>query len=451
MSTLALLTFLLVLQVPFVVGASLGLLMAVLVPLWVFIGLRALELSQMRLTRLKGVLTRGDSSFQIALGLVGAMMVVSYFRAALAGSVPAPEAVHQALLLITVVLFGLTVFRRGTPADHGAEYLLAAVGIYLLANALLHLAGWKGSVSDDVVAGVTARMLSSFGILTERTLFPSAGGLNNFGAVAGLAIAGGIVQIGHARSTALRVVAALIVSVGLYVVLRTDSRAALIFSLLVGIGVSLIPTRALRVARFGAAVIPMLPFALFASAVLIATLIGSSAFVRNPQEIYSLGSRAIIWAAIGAELSGFSPTHLVGFGYFGQTQSTIVQYFGDVVGAGYDTGRLTAHNMVLQQVLDIGYVGALAVLSLFWFALSRIDRVAKSQRKLVVALLLYLLLSGVTEATPTPYYRECFVLFLLLITFVLSSSGNKERSTPRTASPNAGNPKLMPKSGWSRT
>lgn len=422
MPAFLLLISLILLQSPFLVGTSFATLIAVLVPFWLAIGLRLLDFSQQRLTFPRSGIAPRETRLPVALLVAWALFAVAFARAAMTGAVAAPEAVHQLLFLSTLILFGLVAYGRETTLVRGADYLLWAVGLYLLFNAVMQLAGWKSSVNDDISAGITARMLATVGIFTDRTIFPTAGGLNNFGAVAGLAIAGGIAGTVGGRSAPARAAAAMTAIAGLYIIVRTDSRAGMMFALLAGGLVAILPMRWLRSGRFGVLIIPTLPVALFAIAVLLASLLGTTALIRNPEEVYNLGSRAFIWAAIGAELRTFSPGHLVGFGFFGQTQSTIVQHFGDVVGAGYDTGRLTAHNMLLQLALDIGYLGVIVMLALFWSAFARIDRVPESQRKIVAALLLYLLLAGVTESTPTPYYRECFAIFMLLITFVIAST-----------------------------
>lgn len=420
-----LVTSLLLIQTPFLIGTSFAALMAVLLPFWITIGLRTLDFSQHALSFGANESTPRDFKLPLALLAVWGLFSISFVRAALAGAVPAPEALHQTVFLTTLILFGLVVFQRPSVQHIGADYLIWAIALYLLANAALHLAGWRVSVSDDVSMGIGARMLASVGVFTDRTLFPTASGLNNFGAVAGIAIAAGIAGAATKRASGLRVGAIGAAAIGLYIILRTDSRAGLFSALGAGAAVVALPTNWLRHTRLGVLFIPTLPIALFGAAVLLASVLGTSSLVRNPEEIYNLGSRAFIWAAIGAELSSFSLQHIIGFGFFGQTQSTIVQQFGDVVGAGYDTGRLTAHNMLLQLSLDIGYLGVVGVLALFWQALSRIDRVPLSQRKIVVAVLIYLLLAGVTESTPTPYYRECFALFVLLIAFVVNCGGKE--------------------------
>jgi hypothetical protein len=421
-------------------GGPAGLATALL-PMIFTLSAAALAQSQRRFSSVRDI---GDRSFVANALLFIGLMTVCFVRGVTTGTVPAIEALQQIAVLWTVFVFGVVATRTGIAAKEGVSYILAAVTLYLLFNVALRAAGWSSTVNDDVAADMVARMLFSLGILSERVLFPTASGVNSFGIAGGIAVAGGIAGLRDGGGVARKTLFAASALIGAYVALRTDSRIALASAMLAGAAALLLPMHRLRAVRLSVVFIPVLPIAIAGIAIAVAQWIDATALVRNPEELLSAGQRIFVWTAVAQELQSFRLEHLWGFGFFGQTASMVVQRFGDVVGDGYDTSRLSAHNMLLQNILDIGYIGATSVLFLLWQSIDRVEHLPTLQRRPFIAIIVFFLLSGGTEASPTAYFRESYVVLLLLVGYTVSRAGSAPVKTDRTAAPTPRHPPEVP-------
>jgi O-antigen ligase len=357
-----------------------------------------------------------------------ALHTVALARATTTGTISLTEAVFQVTLLWSAWTFAVTAFLIAHSRwPRMADGVLYAVAAYVgLAAGLYHL-GMRNVAVEDPGLNTTARMLSLFGIQAERVVFPMAFGLNPFAIIGGVAMTGAIV-VGFQRGVSLgRRVAVLAAGVlGAYAVLRTDSRATMFFAVLSGVLVAVLPMRFYRSLRLSVFVAPLLPVLVMAFGLWASTRVGNSPLLRDATELSTAGRRALVWGAVIAELADAQPIHAIGYGHFGQTHSAVVQRFGDIVGRGYDTSRLTAHNLVFQELLDVGYLGAVFLLLCFWCGMTAMARGPDSPvKRLLMALLLYLLVSGTTEASPTAYNRASLVIFIFVLCASLSFGKNE--------------------------
>ena len=153
--------------------------------------------------------------------------------------------------------------------------------------------------------------------------------------------------------------------------------------------------------------------------------VGQSVSRAGEQSTGSLSGRPFIWSIIFISLSQFQPQHLVGFGAYGQVASGVSLQYAflfppTLIGA-------SAHNTLLQLVLDTGYLGAALYLFLSWRVLSCLSteagRGGERGRWAAVgcAALVSLLVLGATDSTVSFGSLATLVLFFALNLHSLTS------------------------------
>ncbi|MDX6662327.1 MAG: hypothetical protein QOG09_429 [Solirubrobacterales bacterium] len=411
----------LAIRLPYLKGApSLPFLYLALIP-YVVIAVIALAVGPVR---------KRDGALTALIAAFVALLAVALLRVGRTG-VPLDfnVALYQATVWMTLGLFGLVAFAR--LGDDAIPSLLLAIcaapALYVAANVALDALGVQAGRAAPPEAGDPATLLNSLGVAQTRHFFPLAAGVNNFGDVAGAAASGMAVLMVRLRSAG-RVWAGVGLLVAIYALLLTDSRAALFLALAAAAGVLLIPAAARGGIRGWALLVPASPALLLGGIGLLAgsDLVGTLA--RNPGESFGT-NRLLIWEPVLGLLGSFSPEHLIGYGAYGQFKSGVSLQYAYLFDIFY-TNRyfVGAHNLALQTVLDLGYVGLVVLVVLLARAFGNIARYAANggaPAAATLAVLIYFPLIGVTESTPTIYTPEALTTFILAVcaAAVLAGSG----------------------------
>jgi len=351
------------------------------------------------------------------------------------GATGALLAAYWLLMFAAVWILSTELHRRDERIRDAA---LFAVCLSPAALALVNLVLWRMGVEppQELYTDVaTSRMASWFGVDMQRVLFPLARGINSYGAIAGLGIAGALATaLTPGIGAVLRLVASFLATVSTIVVIMCDSRAALVF----GIASALVVTIASRLGlvRHGRLTIPLmpaLPAIVLSSLLLIANTPLGDALSRRPGDIESATSRVFFWTSAVAHLSQPQPLHVIGWGQYGQAGSGVSDAYGDMFTTyEADAELMSLHNSTLQLVFDVGLVGLVIVMGVLWrtwgyLSSPRARSTLKSTGPLM-ATLLFVLLEGATEATLSLYFPE----ILILVTIVISMN-RIHRSPPTRA------------------
>lgn len=367
---------------------------------------------------------RHAQSRPLAFGAVGLLIcftLADIARAFVAGTIQAGIAREQFIVSTTLFLFAFTVFlwpRSRESYEQLVRDIFLGLALFIVASVVLDLLGVSASAFERQTRGTTTQLLSLIGISVQRRAFVLGSGLNGFGAAAGACLAAWLILFIRKPGGTSRVLSALFVVAGAYCLLLTDSRSAF-FTALLCVSLAVLVTEGfLGGERWITTLLPLLPFVLLPITILFSVVLSDNVS-RSSDDISTLGNRIYVWRAVGTEFSNFRFAHLFGFGLFGQVTSGVSSRFGKVVGAGYETQQLSAHNALLQYVLDSGYIGAAVFLFVCWSALSRLpdvrSRQASSHERLLRYLIVYVLLTGITQVDGTIYIRETFILFVFLL------------------------------------
>lgn len=342
------------------------------------------------------------------------------------------------LTLATMAAFALTLLNDASdPVRHKARLLAlaSAPGVFVIANLVLYAIGDKLPLitmpeQASIAAGSPASILRAVGFGSAmRVQLPLSSGVNAMGAIAaaGIVISGVLAR--HARGRE-RLWQFALIGACLGATALSDSRLALIAAAVVLVAVLLAPR--MRAARGIAILLPLSP-------VIVLALLGSLADSQLSESLSRTGddfatgtNRAQIWRAIwNSTLSNFDPHQLIGWGANGQVRSGAIHSY-DYLFAGLQ-GTFTAHNVYIQTILDLGYIGLFALVAATYVAVRRLaESVSQPTGTALAGATLVLALCGITEALPSPYFPEVLLLFVM---FLCTDCGPRQPSSRARSAP----------------
>jgi hypothetical protein len=346
-------------------------------------------------------------------------------------------------ILASWLVLGLFIFLVFLLTDeyHHFELIGAMIyglGFYVFLNLAMYFFGINppGSL---YLADYPAQMLSIVGISKYRVLFPMASGINSFGTVSGAGLVGLFFLFKKSTNKLERSLLFFLLVFCLLAILLTDSRGALIFSLMT-IGLFLLPKKVFCYARW-------IPF-LISIFILLIIVIPSGFFTNwlpdldRPASVWEnsdeidvndqcerylaaseglFSNRSIIWRFAINDLGSFNIQQLIGFGFRGQYYSGLNANYACLFKSYAFPQFASLHQNWLQLVFDIGYLGllfTLALLVLMVRELSEFNSLSTiSENFSLASILCYIVLSGSLEAIITPDAMELF----LTLTFILIS------------------------------
>lgn len=304
--------------------------------------------------------------------------------------------------------------------DRSAQLLMLIAGGYVCVNLVLYYAGVTSPLEKGTEG--TARLASILGVERARMYFPLGDGANDFGNIAGAALLAGL-MLAFARIALMwRALGLVAAAAGVIAIFGTDTRAAFISAIGVAALITVVPRRRLVLATIVASLLTI--------AIPIVAGLSSSGFdvgdqlqiiSRGVEDFSTMNGRVTIWGA-GVNLALSGQPGLFGYGAYGHDVSGVSEEYRSLFDIEIDQ-TVTLHNTALQYVVDSGYVGLLVVVALVLVALrTQLRLVSSNQRasRVPIALLIYFLLSSMTEALGTIYHPESMAVVMLVIMASLS-------------------------------
>jgi hypothetical protein len=366
------------------------------------------------------------------------LIAVAMLRGEKAGAYADSRTVYYEIAVLCLLVgFGYLYFATATSSrerDHRMFVLCCVPGTYVAVQAALYIAGVHhvaaGVGEGSASAGTPAQLLGLLGIHAYRALFPLANGVVNFGDTAGAALAvSGILAI---KTTGRqRQIAAFLVVASLYALLETDARAALVAALAAVILAVLLGRR--RVIAALAFVVPFTTAIMSVALGLIAQTSLVTTLSRKGDDLVTATDRTVIWHAVLSFLSHPSLTQIYGYGANGQITSGANSGYVYLFWGTANPSVYSAHNFMLQTVLDIGYGGLLVFVMLLYLTARRMQQmIVVSDQAPAMALLgalIYFIINGATDTSPSIYSPETIYLFVLIITCAAAIRLHRRRQT----------------------
>jgi hypothetical protein len=341
-----------------------------------------------------------------------ACAVVSYLRFAANPIAPISSRTMLGLALMLTIVTAFAFCALLAPADTVTRRrrllcaLFAPVSFAAL-NLGLYTVGFHFPTAQSEIEqkanNGSAQLLGLIGIHTTRVTFPLTPGLNGAGEAAALALVICAVLLRRSRGS-LRWISLLGVLVGLSSVLLTDSRGPLAYALGVLIIMIFLPRRFLRV-------VAVIPLALPLTPAIILFVVGhlgsvSESLNRNGGKgsFSTATGRSTIWSFVTQFLSHPHAEDLIGYGAYGQVRSGVAYQYAYLFSYKANPAFTSVHNIALQTILDMGYIG-LALFLIFLVAAinsARISyqRLSAPESGALLAALIALSLFGASEALP---------------------------------------------------
>jgi hypothetical protein len=386
-------------------------------------GIAALLMGQVHVGRL-------SLPVAVSLGAYMACFALALVRQGVRNDIfTAQYSVVQVVTWSAFAVFAVLVVHGWRSGGRSRQLAILAAAVFVGVNVVLEGLGLRPEVEG--VRGGTApgQLLSLLGLQGGRLTFPLSTSPTDFGVMAG-AVGTTCLALALVRTTSRNVRVAAIVGVGLsvYGLLLTDSRGALIFAV---IAVALaLAQRHVRL-RFTALIPLLIPF----SATLILELADKlSSFDWATQfsrvgtgSIATASDRASVWQPVLDYVDQAPSTLIAGFGAYGQVSSGLSAAYSRLFlrsSTFADPRTTSTHNLGLQTLLDGGYIWLAVVVLLFVFSIANLARSAPASATATAALsgLLFFVLAGFTEATPTFYHPDALAAWLLLTVVALAPS-----------------------------
>ncbi|MGZ8741245.1 MAG: O-antigen ligase family protein [Gaiellaceae bacterium] len=390
---------LLLIRLPSVVGPGTGGL--ALIPAAVLLGAGQLFLQRPR----RLTISTGLAAVYIAML---AVIAVAFFRAGQDGGIYTQRgAITEgiAFLLLGSFVFNAILAEPDEEARRRRVIALCFAPVaYVAVNELLYFGGVRAPINPAAIQNTgQGELLSLLGLSGQRVLFPYGEGLNGFGVMAGMSLVVSVVAL-RTMTGRVQLAGAAGVVASVYGLLAADSRGPFLFALAVCMALLAAP----RVLRSGATGLPMVaPFAPAIIPAVLGLFAGtsvSSTFARGNQDFASATGRTDVWSAVLDFLDHFQLQQLVGWGFGGQLSSEVSYTYSYVVSTNDRPEFATAHNFILQSILDVGYLGTALFLTVFalglYYAGKQLVNTTGSGANLVLGVLIYLLLAGTLESTP---------------------------------------------------
>jgi hypothetical protein len=336
------------------------------------------------------------------------------------------------LVLMWAAILGAVVLlatQLTTCSSSERETILLAASLalpsYILLNVLLHVAG-VANPNPLLVDHPEGSLGALLGLRVNRTLLPLARGINNFGVLAGLSLCLSLAVLLATRTAVwLRVVCCLLVAGALWGLVLVDSRGPLLFGALSGVVVPLLQKARLgRLTRWLAPAAPLLPVILLLGLAALARSPLARSVSRRPGDLTSATGRLFIWGVAGAKLIQHpSASDVVGYGQYGAKGAGVVNAWArSFVGFEADPMLTSTHNVSLQLVYDVGYLGLVLVLWIIWWALGRLhhDRTEDNDVSTTAftGTIVFLVLAGTTEATISVIFIEPLIVLSLVLAVI---------------------------------
>lgn len=371
----------------------------------------------------------------VLLAAFAGMFLCSFGRAAALGTLPADWAMLQLLRWASIIVFlaAMLVAEDWEGSQGGLLRSMAfAFLLYSALNVLLYLLGVRNTATSEQYISVGGRglMFGLIGLDVYRTPVPIGGGINTGGLESAAGIAMGLIMLTQARGLGVpRIVSATLAGGSAFLVLLTDSRGAM-GAALIGAGIALLlPGAGRRHVKWLALAIPILPLV----ALVVLQAFGNLAWIsrlgrtEGTGPVALLSGRPVIWGYILTFLGHFKLSQVFGYGALGQVGSGVSQQYWRLFATMYASPLYaSAHNTLLQTILDVGYAGAIVQTALFWTLLRRFGSAGRPGNHwawdgVALGLTVFLAFLGTTDQTLNTQMPNTLVLFLMLNLYALAT------------------------------
>lgn len=265
-----------------------------------------------------------------------------------------------------------------------------------------------------------AVFLSLLGIDANRTVFPLTDGINAYSNYIGGAFSIAIILFLFSKQ--YKSVTGGISCIFLLTLLYTDSRAALIYPILIAGIIFFFRNKILGGwIKFLSLIVFIGPLIYTIMLPWLSHLSEFQSLSRGSGDLSSGNDRLFIWSICYKEFLSFKWNHLFGFGKAGHYISGVSATWA-ANSSTYNNAELalSPHNTMFSILFDYGYVGLITYIVLLWQTLSKISFISKKSKIAYpfFGFLIYNIFLGITESIGSAFQFNYIVLFIAVITVI---------------------------------
>lgn len=407
-------------------GVSLGLVLVVLIVRSMTLISTSMNLGSFRVGVTEKFFRRDTFFFVLFFSL----LLLAAFRALESTEIALSVSLVNLGYLVMTILLGASFFviaRQPLSWSDRVKYFSSGFLFYIVFNFILYLIDSSLGFSPDITTeSGENKTLGLLGLDVRRAYFPLAYGINAYGSVAAVGIICSFYLWYGAHRSKVRFLYMAMVFVAVFSLLLVESRGAIIALAITG-ALSFIGN--IRFSRTVVLISPLMPLVIFGSVAILQIFGVLDLLSRGGSDFSGLVTdRDVIWGTALSELASFKFQHLFGFGLYGNVESGLMDKYYWLFEYS-DEAFHSLHNYGLQYIIDIGYLGFLALMATLISAFRRAALIKDIKQatvgRFLISALIFLLYQGGTEAVPTVYSQECFLLFVFCLFAIFGFKGEK--------------------------
>lgn len=328
--------------------------------------------------------------------------------------------------LIFFLLFSISNLKNSEDLKYFMRAIIYSFSFLIFLNFTLYLIGINPYISGNEYIYVSdGVLLSSVGLKISSAIYPLEAGPKLLGSII---VFVGVISIISIVKRFKLIFFLPILLLTILMILLSDARlylAVLLLFVFISPFYKIISSKIFLQSYL--IIFPLIPILILFIASYVAELPGIEVLSRSADDnISSLSGRTLIWSSISNEIQEFNIQLLYGYGASGTINSGINNEVAHVFLGGWEnTGVKTAHNSILQQLLDKGLIGVVIFLLMFRSLIYTFKGLKSAEGITFIFGVLSMMLAS---SLNTLFYfasSESYVLFIILIGLHVSIFFNK--------------------------
>jgi hypothetical protein len=312
---------------------------------------------------------------------------------------------------MTILLFTATIISHIIKFDSQKIFKLiyANVALYILMNLLLDYIGIERIEGFNETIG-NGQIASLFSLDIRRRLLPLASSVNSFGIITTCFLTINFILFFEKPWSIGRI---LLLILSIYSLFLADTRTGGIITVLILIIYFFYKKSFIILSKWILPMLFIIPF--------IITFVMLSDFeflssLKRPGESSDAFLRGAVWLSSTSVITDFNINTLIGYGFRGNLNSGLGDVIQNII--IMDVKVPTSHNFILQTIIDFGLIGT----AFYFFFIKRVLLIGRKSINneymkplfLGTISIIIILVGGATEAIPSYYSDDVFILFIQL-------------------------------------
>ena len=423
-SSLIIIFFIFSFRLPQLFPPSLGLLISLSIALLIFVYTLFLALKN------KFVIRNISIGKVLLIFAYLSLETIAFLRSGINGVLNLTSVIQFIGISVTLtffMLFSISAMKTRDELSYFIRSIIFGFSLLLLINLLLYIFGINAYQTGNEYLYTTSKgvLLSSIGFEIPAAIYPLEAGPKSLGSIL---IFIGAISLMFIKNGKNQFFYFFLFAICSFMIVASDARFYFSIILLLIVAFPFyrlfLSRRFVEIYKF---IFPIIPILLIIVATYISNIPGFEILSRNADDnISSLSGRTLIWNYIGENIMEINPEIIFGYGAAGTVNSGINNELIYLFDDGWqNTGIKTAHNILLQQLLDKGLIG---VFIFIYLIMSIVNTFRENMSIESQALLLGTLTLMLASSLNTLFYyahSESYILFLIIVGLHSSSILNK--------------------------